>query len=70
VSHAYARLQQNSGAAGSLLLKVLADPTSKASTRVQAAKVILEMASKSLETEDVLVRLARLEEADRRRGRT
>jgi len=68
VSHAYARLQQNSGAAGSLLMKLLADPTTKASTRVQAARSILEFASKSLETEDILLRIARLEKSDQKRG--
>jgi transposase-like protein len=68
VSHAYARLQQNSGAAGSLLMKLLADATTTASTRVQAARSILEFASKSLETEDLLLRLARLEKSDQKRG--
>ncbi len=60
VGHAYARLQQNSNAASGLLLKLLVD--SKESTRLQAAKCILELASKALDTEDIQVRLARLEE--------
>lgn len=60
VTQAYARLQQNSGAAGSLLLKLLVD--SKDSTRLQAAKSILQLSSKGLDTEDILVRLRRLEE--------
>jgi hypothetical protein len=60
VTQAYARLQQNSNAAGSLLLKLLVD--SKDSTRLQAAKCIMELSSKALDTEDILVRLKRLEE--------
>lgn len=61
VRQAYARLQQNSGAAVAVVLKVMADPATPASTRVQAAKCILEIAAKALETDDVLVRLERLE---------
>jgi hypothetical protein len=68
VSQAYARLQQNSGAASALLMKLLADPATKASTRVQAARSILEFASKALETEDMLLRIARLEKSDQKRG--
>ena len=60
VAQAFARLQQSSSAAGGLLLKLMIE--SKDSTRLQAAKCILELASKALDTEDVLVRLARLEE--------
>jgi transposase-like protein len=69
VRQADARLQQNSAAAGSVLLKLMADSTIKASTRVQAAKCILEIAGKSLETDDMLMRLARLEESEQKRGR-
>ena len=68
VRQTYARLQQNSAAAGSVLLKLMADSTTKASTRMQAAKSILEMAGKSLETEDMLIRLERLEEVDHKRS--
>ena len=68
VRQTYARLQQNSGAAGSVLLKLMADSSTKASTRVQAAKCILELAGKSLETDDMLMRLARLEESEQKRG--
>ena len=60
VTQAYARLQQNSNVAGTLLLKLLVD--SKDSTKLQAAKCILELSRKALDTEDILLRLERLEE--------
>ena len=66
VSQAFARIQQNSGAAGTVLLKLMADGTTKASTRVQAARCILEFASQSLETEDLLLRIGRLEENEKK----
>jgi hypothetical protein len=66
VTQGYARLQQNSGAAGAVLLKLMADPATKASTRVQAARCILEFATQSLETEDLLLRIERLEENEKK----
>ena len=66
VTQGYARLQQNCGAAGTVLLKLMADPATKASTRVQAARSILEFATQSLETEDLLLRIERLEENEKR----
>jgi hypothetical protein len=60
VTQAYARLQQNSNVAGTLLLKLLVG--SKDSTKLQAAKCILELSRKALDTEDILLRLERLEE--------
>ena len=66
VSQTFARIQQNSGAAGTVLLKLMADSNTKASTRVQAARCILEFASQSLETEDLLRRIERLEENEKK----
>jgi hypothetical protein len=43
LSQAYARLHQNAGAAATVLLKLLADASTKPSTRMQAAKSMLEM---------------------------
>ncbi len=60
VGQAYARLQQNSNAASGLLLKLMVE--SKESIKLQAAKCILELAGKALDKEDLLVRVARLEE--------
>jgi hypothetical protein len=59
-----ARIQQNSGAAASVQLKLMADPNTPASVRARTSQFLLEYASTSLEQEDVLVRLAALERAE------
>jgi hypothetical protein len=56
VSLTYARLQQNSGAAASVLLKLMADPSTPASVRARAAQSILETATKSLALENLQMR--------------
>ena len=58
---AIARLQQVSGAAVSTLLKVMLDPATPASTRVRASDSVLAHSAKSIELEDIEVRLAELE---------
>ena len=58
-----ARLQQASCAAVSVLIKVMADPTSPPSTRVRAADSVLDHASKAIEIEDIEVRVADMERA-------
>jgi len=58
-----ARLQQASGAAVSTLLKMMVDPAAPASTRVRAADSVLDHAAKSIEIEDIEVRVAALETA-------
>jgi hypothetical protein len=58
-----ARMQQNSGAAAAVLFKLMADPTTPASVRARTAQCILENANKSLDLEDMEVRLAALERA-------
>lgn len=60
-----ARIQQNSGAAASVLLKLMADGTTPASVRARVSQCILEHANKSLELEDLEVRLQRLEEMEK-----
>ena len=65
VLQAVARIQQNCAAA-SVLLKLMADGTTPASVRVRAADYVLERGIKSLELEDLAVRIARLEEKDQR----
>lgn len=62
VSQTNARLQQASGAAASTLLKIMVDPNAPASTRVRAADCILEHAKHAIETEDLEVRVAALEQ--------
>jgi len=58
-----ARLQQASSAAVSVLIKVMADPTSPPSTRVRAADSVLDHAAKAIEIEDIEIRVADLERA-------
>ncbi len=59
------RLQHGSSAAVSVLLKLLVDPSTPPSTRVRAADSVLNHAAKAIEIEDIQVRLARLEAAER-----
>lgn len=61
-----ARMQQNSGVAASVLFKLMADPATPPSIRARTAQCILECANRSLELEDIAVRLARLEENEQR----
>ena len=48
-----ARIQQNSGAAAAVLLKLMVDPATPASVKARASQCILEHANKSLELEDL-----------------
>jgi hypothetical protein len=64
VSQTNARLQQASGAAASTLLKIMVDVSAAASARVRAADSVLDRAKQALESEDILVRLAALEQAN------
>ena len=67
VAQANARIQQNAGAAAAVLLRMMADATNKASHRLQASKYVLEIAARSLETDDLAMRIARLESQAERR---
>lgn len=58
-----ARLQQASGAAVTVLLKVMADPASPPSVRVRAADSVLDHSAKAIEIEDIEARVAELERA-------
>ena len=58
-----ARLQQGSSAAVSVLLKVMVDPATPASTRVRAADSVLDHSAKAIEIEDIEARVAELERA-------
>lgn len=62
-SQSVARLQQASSAAVTTLLKIMTDPNAAPSTRVRAAEVVLERATKAIEIEDIDVRVAELERA-------
>jgi hypothetical protein len=61
--HSIARLQQASSAAVSVLLKIMVDPNSPASTRVRAADSVLDHAKHATEIEDIDVRVSALEAA-------
>jgi hypothetical protein len=58
-----ARLQYASSAAASVLLKVLLDPATPASTKVRAAESVLTHTIKAMETDDIEVRVTALEQA-------
>jgi DNA-binding MurR/RpiR family transcriptional regulator len=58
-----ARLQQATSAAVTTLLKVMLDPSSPASTKVRAADSVLDHSAKSIELEDIDIRVAELEQA-------
>lgn len=62
VSQAVARLQRVSGEAVEALADVMNDAGSPASSRVSAAKSVLEMALKAVELEDMEARITELEE--------
>jgi hypothetical protein len=58
-----ARLQQGSSAAATILMKLMLDANTPASTRVRAAEVIVIHASKAIEIEDIEARVSELEKA-------
>ena len=62
VTKSIARLQQASGEAVEALREVMEDRGAPASARVAAARVILETALKSVEVEDLAVRVDTLEQ--------
>jgi hypothetical protein len=62
-SQSIARLQQISGAAVSVLAKIMLDTNAPASTRVRAADSVLDHAAKAIELEDIEVRVSELERA-------
>jgi hypothetical protein len=62
VEQAYARVQQNTGAAASILLKLMVDPVTPASGRIRAALGIFGLAREALDL-DIETRVAELERA-------
>jgi len=58
-SQASARLQQASGAAASIMLTLMLDANVPATSRLRAAHSVLDHSAKSLELEDLEVRLRR-----------
>jgi len=62
------QLQQASGEAVQTLREVAADSQAPASSRVSAAKSILELAIKSVEMEEIVERVKKIEEAINKGG--
>jgi hypothetical protein len=60
VEQTYARLQQNSGAAASVLLKLMADPETPPSARIRAAMVVIDLSREALDL-DIETRVLALE---------
>jgi hypothetical protein len=58
-----ARLQQATGMAVSVLLKVMVDSATPASVKVRAADSVLDHSAKAIEIEDIEARLSELERA-------
>ena len=61
VGQAVTRLQQVSGGAVAVLVQVMADKSTPAGTRVNAAKTVLEFSFRAVELEDLAERIAALE---------
>jgi hypothetical protein len=58
-----ARLQQGSSAAATILMKLMLDANTPASTRVRAAEIVVNHAGKAIEIEDIEARVSELERA-------
>ena len=71
MDQAYARAQQNSGAAVTVLLKLMADPATPASGRIRAALGVFGIPHEALEL-DMETRVSALERAteESKSGRT
>jgi hypothetical protein len=61
VQQTIARLQQATGAAGTVALKLMTDPNVPAAVRLRAAEFVFDRAIKGIETEDIEARLSELE---------
>ena len=64
VIQAIARMQQATGAAGTVALKLMSDPNVPAAVRLRAAEFVFDRAIKGVELEDIEVRLSQLERAE------
>jgi hypothetical protein len=60
---AVSRLQQGTGAAAAVMLKLMADSSTPASTRLRAADCVFGHAKSAIEMEEIEARLAALEQA-------
>ena len=63
VENSISRLQKTSGEAAGVLGSIMRDESSPPNTRVAAAKIVLELSLRGVETADILSRLDMLETA-------
>ena len=63
VQQAVARMQQATGAAGTVVLKLMTDPNVPAAVKLRAAECVFDRAIKGIELEDIEARVAALEAA-------
>jgi hypothetical protein len=63
VTQAVARMQQATGAAGTVALKLMTDPNVPAAVRLRAAEFVFDRAIRGIEIEDLDARLSELERA-------
>jgi hypothetical protein len=63
VSQTNARFQQATGAAASIIMRLMVDPKVVDSVRLRAAEYVVNHSAKALEIEDIEVRVAELERA-------
>jgi hypothetical protein len=61
VNQSVARLQQATGAAATIVLKLMTDPNVPAAVKLRAAECVFDRAFKGVELEDIEARLAALE---------
>jgi hypothetical protein len=69
VTQALARMQQGSGAAASVIFKLMVDASAPPAVRLRAAECVFDRAIRGVELEDIEARLAALEQAAPQEGR-
>ena len=69
VNQSVARLQQATGAAGTVMLKLMTDPNAPAAVRLRAAECVFDRAFKGVELEDIENRVSELERAAETSGK-
>jgi len=69
VTTATTALQRHAAGAVATLAQVMGDPTAPSAVRVSAARIVLELAYRAVEIEDIQERLSRLEQSQAEHGR-
>jgi hypothetical protein len=69
VTQALARMQQGSGAAASVMFKLMVDASAPPAVRLRAAEWLVQNAIKGIELEDIEARVTALEQANPKNGR-